>query len=62
MMKLWQIFLLLSVVFGGLWGIFYAMIINAPELALGFSFLMTIFGFGSGICIILFIVMLVLRR
>ena len=62
MMKLWQIFLLLGVVFFALYGIFYAMIINAPELALGFSMLMTVFGFGGGICIVLFIVMLVLRR
>ena len=61
-MKLWQIFLLLGVVFGGLWGTLYAVIINKPELAVGISFLMTLFGFGFGICIVLFIVMLVLKR
>lgn len=61
-MKLWQIFLLLGVVFGGLRGTLYAVIINKPEFGIGLSLFMTLFGFGFGICIVLFIVLLILKR
>lgn len=61
-MRLWMIFLILGIVFFSIWIISYAAMMNAPQIASMLTIPMIICGWGGGLFIILFIVMLILKR